>query len=345
MKAPQRASQDHQPAPPLESMATIGLTYWQALIAGSEPPRTHPAFVPEGWYRWTDRREKTKKDIPVQIWVVDGKKWVREGDNKAFRLKDAAHEEDYSFKAFASYSRKAIAYEVYTHWMDQKAWPADQAADAIAASEAPREGNGEPHEIQRETLTDLQAEFRKWFEGLGGAAGPGIQTQDDADRAGNFADRFAELEREAKTTREGLRKPLQEQLDEIQKLWKPIQDDADEAKRFAKQMVGKFLQAETARKLAEAAAEAAKALVEGKPIRNTAVSSAKAGTRGRAISTRIQQRYVCDDYAKVRDFLLKDPAFLESPALASLCGNWANEMLRAGKEVPGARLEDVATVA
>lgn len=326
-----------EPAPPLESMKEIEWSYYNALLAGNEPPRTHPAFAPWGYYRKDDARKNTS--VAVAIFPDAQKRtWVRIGDGKTWRFKSPEEEGRFCYEELAYFSRKVVSFEAYQFWLEHKRWPPEKVADAIESSRAPADHNGPPETILSEALNELGVQAREWYQGLGPA---GITTQADADKAADFASRFAEMEAEAKQERESRRKPHLDAAAEVQKVWKPIEDNAADVKTWAKRLVSGFIAAENKRKLAEAAEAAAR----GDAVKLSDLKGAKAGTRGRAISARTRAEYRCDDYAAVFAHYRDDPRFRDSPAVASILGKMAKDDLEDGKTVPGARLESVQTVA
>lgn len=326
-----------EPAPPLESMEAIEWSYYNALLAGTEPPKMHPWFAPWGYYRKDDVRKGTSVAVSI-LPDAQKRRWVRIGDGKAFRLKTPEEEGKFCYDELSYFSRKVVSYEAYIFWMEHKRWPPEKVADAIEASAAPADHNGPPETIAWEALNELAVQAREWHQSLGEA---GITTQADADKAGDFASRFAEMEADANRLREEGRKPHLEAADAVQKVWKPIVDNAADVKRWVKGLVAAFIKAENARKLKEAA-EAAE---RGEAVKMGDLKGAKAGTRGRAISARTRAEYRCDDYAAVFAHYRDDPRFRDSPAVASILGKMAKDDLEDGKTVPGARLETVQTVA
>lgn len=324
-------------APPLESMEAIEWSYYNALLAGNEPPKMHPWFAPWGYYRKDDAKKGTSVAVSI-LPDAQGRRWVRIGDGKSFRLKTPEEEGKFCFDELSYFSRKVVSFEAYQFWMEHKRWPPEKVADAIEASRAPADHNGPPETIAWEALNELAVQAREWHQSLGEA---GITTQTDADKAGDFASRFAEMEADANRLREEGRKPHLEAAAAVQKVWKPIVENAAEVKAWAKGLVASFIAAENARKLKEAAEAAAR----GEPVKMGELKGAKAGTRGRAISARTRVEYRCDDYAAVFAHYRDDPRFQNSPAVASILGKLAKDDLEDGKAVPGARLETTATVA
>lgn len=326
-----------EPAPPLESMKNIEWSYYNALLAGNEPPRTHPAFAPWGYYRKDDARKGTS--VAVAIFPDAQKRtWVRIGDGKTWRFKTPEEEGRFCYDELAYFSRKVVPFEAYQFWMEHKRWPPEKVADAIEASKPPADHNGPPETILSEALNELGVQAREWYQGLGEA---GITTQADADKAADFASRFAEMEAEAKRERETRRKPHLDAAAEVQKVWKPIEDNAADVKTWAKRLVSAFIAAENKRKLAEAAEAAAR----GDAVKLSDLKGAKAGTRGRAVSQRTRQELRVESVDTLFEHYVTDPRFKAHLLVADALGKLAKADLEEGKAVPGAKFETVSTVA
>lgn len=334
----------NKPAPPLESMKDVGWKYWRAMLKGQEFP-THPAFVPIGFYRLDNRAtsRRAASSYPVAIYDVDAQgnsvpKSVQMGHGEPFVIgNDPAAEEDFSFKTFAKCCRNAITHATYLYWLEHREWPQDQPAAAIAASEAPRSNTeATPDLVLRETIAELRAEADKWLTSIGGS----VTSQEQADKAADFASRFAELEKEADEARLSGRRPHLDRAEQVQKTWAPVVDAGHYNKRWAKGLSEDWLKAEKARKLREAAEAAA----AGKAV-SIASLGVKAGTRGRAVSMRGRVEYRCDSYDAVFAHFKDDPRLKAHLLVVQACGQLAKAALEAGETVPGARLETVESAA
>ncbi|MBN6819576.1 hypothetical protein JRF84_08230 [Methylobacterium organophilum] len=334
----------NKPAPPLESMKAVGWKYWRAMLKGQEFP-THPAFVPLGFYRLDNRAtsRRAASSYPVAVYEVDAQgnpvpKSVQMGHGEPFVIgNDPAAEEDFSFKTFAKCCRNAITHETYLYWLEHREWPNDQATAAIAASEAPRSNTeSTPDLVLRETIAELRAEAERWLASIGGS----VTNQHQADKAADFASRFAELEKEADEARTSGRRPHLERAEQVQKTWQPIAQAGAASKTWAKELTVAWQKAEKARILREAAEKAA----AGEVVALGALK-VKAGTRGRAVSMRSRVEYRCDSYDAVFAHFKDDPRLKAHLLVVQACGQLAKAALEAGETVPGARLETVESAA
>jgi hypothetical protein len=334
----------NKPAPPLESMKSVGWKYWRAMLKGQEYP-THPAFVPIGFYRLDNKAtsRRAASSYPVAVYEIDAQgnpvpKTVQMGHGEPFVIgHDPAVEEDFSFKTFAKCCRNAISHETYLYWLEHREWPQDQATAAIAKSEAPKSNTeATPDLVLRETISELRAEAEKWLKDIGGA----VTNQEQADKAADFASRFAELEKEADEARLSGRRPHLDRAEQVQKMWAPVVDAGHFAKRWAKGLSEDWLKAERARKLREAAEAAA----AGKAV-SVASLGVKAGTRGRAVSMRSHQEPHVTDLKALIEHYRNMPRFWESPAVLAALGAIAGADTKAGQTVPGFEFKTVESVA
>jgi hypothetical protein len=103
------------------------------------------------------------------------------------------------------------------------------------------------HEVLGEMLADLLEEADAWLGGVGA-----IDNQNTANQAGQFAERFGSLEKEAEEARTVEKRPALEQGRMIDGKWKPIVTGATDGKKRMKRAVEPFLIAERLRIEAEA---------------------------------------------------------------------------------------------
>jgi hypothetical protein len=255
-----------------------GYEFWIAQLAGATPDL--PSKEPQpGFYR-------TRRDEPVAVWRTgDDDLVAKVGDG---RIVEA--DETWAERVFAGCCRRAVTEQDYRARLASGKWPDEVAAPA-------RNSNAEPHIQIEETIAELRSEAEAWLASIGGE----IKTKADADKAGNFADRFAELDKEAEKARVEQKEPHFKAAKAVDGTWQPIVAKAKEAKRWVASLCTAYLQAEKARKVAEASAK----VVEGKAVHPSDVT-VKAGSRGRGVQLRTVKVGEIIDYpaflAAVKDF-------------------------------------------
>jgi hypothetical protein len=114
-------------------------------------------------------------------------------------------------------------------WFQEKGkWP-----DDVTGSEDGDNFEMAPdHERLSEKLKAAEAEAISWFESIGST----IQTQEQADKAANFAVRFMELETEAAAGRMDASAPIKVRLDKIRLLYTPTETKAGQLKHDIKKL-------------------------------------------------------------------------------------------------------------
>jgi hypothetical protein len=226
------------------------------------------------------------------------------------------------------------------HWYDNDSWPEDlpdveaQVQDRLNEISEHFGHNAPPELVIKETVAELRAEAEKWLRDIGGE----ITTQEEADKAANFADRFGELEKEAEKTRVGEKEPHLKASRDTDAKWQPIVRGAQAAKKWAKALPTEFFKAELARKTKEAAAKAA----QGEAIKPADIKVI-AGTRGRGVSLRTTKVFRCTDFGSLLSHYLADERFKRE--VAPLLAGLAEADLKAGHTIPGAVLEDQQSAA
>lgn len=299
---------------------------WHSMLAGS-PIKVPAHVVGLGFYR---KQERDGRQIGVAIWANDaGRPIAKVGSYGPKLLGTHEQEEDFSFNTFAWC--KAVSEDAYRAWAATGTWP-DQAPAPAATNNA----NAADDVQLRETVAELKAEAEAWLKSIGGK----VENQDQANKAADFADRFAEIEKDAETRRKAENDPLAKQVKEINARWKPISDAGAQAKTWAKNLTLEWQRAEKVRLLKEAAAAA-----EAGEVVRTDKLKPKTGTRGRAVTLRTRQEYRCTDYAAQFEHWKDKPEFREHLLVVQACGQLSKAALEANLEVPGAKLETVESVA
>ncbi len=320
-----------------QSTATVDpRAFWKDALAGRNPDHTR-GKAECGYYRM---RQRDGSSIGVAIWRDDEGGLCAKIGKRNGQTIEADREEEFCDQVFAWCLQIPVSEEAYWHWYDNGSWPEDlpdvraQVEERLTEISEHFGHNAPPELVIQETVKELLAEAKKWLEGIGGK----IATQEQADKAANFADRFAELEKEAEKTRVAEKEPHLKDSRDTDAKWQPIKREAEAAKKWAKALPTEFFKAELARKAQEAAAKAAQGAVI-----QPADLKVKAGTRGRGVSLRTTKVVRCTDFEALLGHYLKDDRFKReaAPLLARL----AEADLKAGHTIPGAVLEDQQSAA
>lgn len=299
-------------------MAHDDFAAWNALLDG-QPYDLDPYRVQLGYWRLKDRDGQW---IGVHTWrQPDGQIAATVGRTKyrvpcdRFRTEQEMVEQLFQYCA-----RHPVETEAFEHWQLEDEWP-DSVPD-VQEAVAERVGSNAPdHVIVAETVAELRAEAESWLKEIGG-----VTTQEHADKAANFASRFAELEKEAKDKHRVQKEPHLEAGRQVDATWKPVQASADEAKRWAKGLTTEFLRQEQARKLAEATEKANR----GEVVR-PADTRPKVGTRGARVSLRTKRVGVVTDPAAFAAYLVS----IKSPDLMAVLNTVATRIAHSGGDAPG----------
>ncbi len=296
---------------------------WQARLRGENPEHIR-GRCESGYWRVRERRGKL---VPLFL-------WREEKSDRLCMIQDCGQpryvedEEAFAERVFSYAIKSPVSSESYKHYQKHGCWPED--VPAVDEEVSARVGhNAPPETIISETVKELRAEAEKWLQEIGGK----IETQAQADKAANYADRFSELEKEADAKRTAEKAPVLKQSREIDGRWQPIVKAAESAKRWAKGLPEKYLRAERARKAAEAAAMAA----EGQAV-NPDDLKVRAGTRGRSVSLRGRKILKVTDPGALWDAYARDERFRGDPDVQSALHRLAFGDLQLGQTVLGAEI-------
>lgn len=369
-----------------------------AQIGKGQPPETTPGTPHAGFFRLRRRimidnpnpapgeSRKNPKVIyePVAIWR-DGEEWFCAKPGFCPTKQDEIDD------LFSRVCRDAVPEDVYRAvvaggmWPDQveERAPAErivQSAKPIERAEPDRLGPTEtqqamygqgraadapppigdnsgaasPSEIMAERIQDALDQFAAWLKEIGGK----IVSQEQADKAANFASLLGELEKEADTTHTAEKAPWLAGGREVDGRWKPLIDRAGVGKRKIKNdYVAPFLVEQERRAKAEAEAERkrlaeeqakreAEAAEKGEepppPMATVEPAKVGAGTRGgRQTSLRTVKVAEIENLMLVAGYF----AAMETPPpdFRDVCRKLAERVMKAGSPVPGAKLVDQRT--
>ena len=297
-------------------------TQWKNALAG-EPMKLERVQDAEGFW-WVppvcgffQHQKRDGSRVGVAVWI-DGDQMFAEVDRNPVTV-DARFSEN----VFAFATKRPVTEEAYFEWRDNDRWPDDVPEVTVFTS------NASPHEQIKETIEELRKEADKWLASIGGK----IETQELADKAGNFADRFAELAKEAEEARKAEKAPYLEKGKAIDETWRPVKELGDTNKTWAKGLVTNFLRAEQKRKFDEAQ----KKFAEGEVVKSSDLK-VKAGSRGRGVSLTTRKELKVEDFDALWKHFESDNRFRNNPDVVRILTTIAKKDLDAEKPVPGARL-------
>jgi hypothetical protein len=297
--------------------------YWLSALDGGavDWPRN---FAMPGFFR---KNERDGSKVGIAIWLTDaGRPVVKIGTAAPKVLQTTAQEAEFCEYSFAWCSKYPVSEDDYRVWLSTRKW-FDDVPEAVLSN-----ASGAPHEVIAETIADIRRQAEEWLAGIGGS----VTTQQQADTAANYADRFNELAKEADKARTTEKEPILKAQRDCDGRWKPVEAAGKDAKRWAAGLTDAFLKAERARKLAEAA----KAAEAGQAVRDEDVK-VKAGTRGRSVVLRKHKELRFPDMPALRSYLAADDGFWEHPDILNAIGHIVRKRLDAGVAVPGAAMVDV----
>jgi hypothetical protein len=246
---------------------------------------------------------------------------------------------------FGFVCRKPIPYELYETIRDGGKWPEDVEAPAERGM-GDNSQNLEPHEALQADINNLADAARDWLKSIGG----NITTQEQADKAANYATEFGKLEKRGQDKHKAEKAPHLEAGRAVDAAWKPVIDLADQKKRFMKKTAEAWLIEEkrrlekiereriaAERKAAEAEAQAARARGEEAPpppppVEEPASVRVSVGTRGK-VAIRTRTEYEIVDLPAFAAFLATLPP--PPPDFLEACQKLANKMGPANPNLPG----------
>lgn len=296
--------------------------YWEAAVADPSTHKEFPLNMPvPGFYRLRTR----DGEIGVAIWPEDGEGGpavTQRGKSPAKTLRTEAEAEDFCHATIKFC--KAVTHEAYQQWYDTGVWP-DQVM------EPGRNAQLAEHIQIRESIQEIERELEAWFKSIGGK----IETQAHADKAANWKDLIHRLSKEAEEKRKAEKKPHWDAGVAVDDKWAGVTALGSTVKRKIANIVEPFLRAEQARKLREAAAK----MEAGQGVRPEDVK-AKAGTTGRATTMRVEQVLRITDEAAFKAYYKEQDVFWRDPRTYSVLASIAKADLKAGMQIPGAKLVD-----
>jgi hypothetical protein len=260
--------------------------------------------------------------VPIAIW--------REGGNLQFVSDNGKDVEPARWAdVWTRCVRHPIAHDLYKAVVERgEPWPDALPPDAEAPALS---NNGPKDESLRDQLDAVRRAFDAWLKEIGGA----ISTQEQADKAGSFAERIQRLEKEIVEAFRAEKDPIVKMGREVDEKWRDLQSTADAVKRRVKDAIGSFLKAEKARRDALAAAGNVGPDVLSPP-------RARGGGKTVALRTRKFTRFT--DLKALLAHYSGDVRFIEHQGVHKALMDLATVDLAASLPVPGAEIatEEVA---
>ncbi len=217
---------------------------WRNALATRTPVEFVAGKPEAGFYRVRDRNaDRSPRWDAVAVWYEDGEaRCSRTGPRPA-----PTHLDEID-ALFASCNSAPITYELYQQIAAGGAWP-----DAVEPVTAP-DPESPPNQALTAEIDALRTQAEGWIKEI-----KAVSTQEQADKAANFSEAFAKLEKRAIETHKAEKAPHLEAGRKVDATWKPIADRAASLKTWAKKTIEPFLIAERKRIADEEAARRAEA--------------------------------------------------------------------------------------
>ncbi|WP_146140148.1 hypothetical protein [Alsobacter soli] len=245
--------------------------------------------------------------LPVAIW--------KDSDGQLKALRDGAPVD--AQEVWTWCCQHPVSYETYVAVAEQgQPWP-----DEVPAGIGHNSGAADPVAGLDQSVTELREAATAFLE----SATP-ITSKAQADKAANFAERFAALEKEAEEARTREKRPILEEGRAIDARWRPVIERAAESKKELKKALEPYLLAERERLAAEAGPGPLP------PVR--------AGSAGRRVGLRTVRRLVVRDREALVCAYRRDARLWAHPQVESALRDLAEADLRAGRAVKGVELTD-----
>ena len=286
--------------------------HWAAALREGRGVETEPGNPRSGFYRYG------REAIAIWRHPENGDLLCsRSGPRRTPVLPDEIDD------LFSYCAANPIAYATFKEVMETGQWPED------APKPSPAPLVLEPHERVVHDIAELRTAYDAWIAYTGE-----IAWKADADKCGNYASAFADLEREAETARQREKAPILAAGRAVDARWKPVADQAAAGKRLAKKALEPYLAAERAKAI-EAYAEAPDPRISG-PM------SVKAG-QGRGVTIRSRKVNAIVDWPALFTYFA---SLNERPAdLEAACQTAVNRMVAQGFTPPGVEIHRIEEAA
>jgi hypothetical protein len=188
------------------------------------------------------------------------------------------------------------------------------------------------HEGMRGQINDLLDLARGWLKSIGGA----VKTQEQVDKAANYATAFANLEKKAAAEFKERKQPILDEGKRLDKAWKPVIECAEDAKREFKKACEDYLIAVKKKAAEQERRDREDAAARGEFLQHRP-SAAVAGTSGGRVSLRTYKEAVVTDWkALAQHYLSMEelPKAVQEGLLRA-----AEPIVLAGGTIPGVILK------
>ena len=209
--------------------AQVEFHWWREAVKLGRGVETEKGNVRAGYYRVKGEALAFWRDESGNLlcWRSDSKKYLP-------KLPDEIED------TFAFAAPHPVAYEAFAQFRDSGRWPDEVEPVAQPDPALP------PSEALTAEIDALREQAVGWL-----AAIKTVSTQEQADKAANYAEAFAALEKKAAETHKAEKAPFLDGGRKIDATWKPIAERAASLKAWAKKTIEPFLIAERNRIAAE----------------------------------------------------------------------------------------------
>jgi hypothetical protein len=283
--------------------------FWRSALEG-KPIELTVGQAECGYYRHYTRHNGAQ---PVAVWrdIGSGELFYSIGNNDG-RPADEAFCHD----VFSWCCKNPVHEDAYWKKIETGCWPDEPPEKASNLPIDERESlkaeiNGEKDEVER------------WLKEIGE-----VKTREQADRAGNWADRLTALEKRAEDTRRKEKQPFLDEAKAVDDEWKPFVTTAQSLKQRLKAACAAFLKTEAARVVQEhvdTVARGEQPVERPKPV--------KAGSLGRPVSLRTVTTAVIEDPKALAIYLVEQ----NNRDMMELLQTLANRLVKAGATPPGCK--------
>ena len=331
---------------------------WREAITNGKPVEYTKGSPTAGYFKRRARNEdRSIRFDAVTIWQEDGE-WFCQASAGYTPTKADEIE-----KLFVNCNSSPITYELFEAIMAGGAWPEEVKTPEPGKADLP------PHEAAAATLKVQQDAAKTWILTLKDAEGKNRKpaTQEEADKASNYADEFSKISKSSDKARVGEKEPHLIAGRAVDAKWKPIIEGAELAKEWAKSLSVEFVKSESSRRAEEARIANEKALdefnkakaladeqakkdaeltakgvqvpqfapvaVPGPPPKVVVAEQVRIGTGSRRQSLRNVESYVIEDAGALLMFLASRN--VKTEALLAVALKDGRALAEIGVEVPG----------
>lgn len=256
--------------------------------------------------RFMRRKLRDGSFEPVSVWTEGEKVWAQEGSRPAV-------EADALWIETALVWCKPIEESTYWAVMDGARWP-------DMPDETPATFSNLPADPFAALVAEIESERENVLAWLKDPQA--IRDQETKDKAANWIDRVAKLEKRGDAMRVEEKRPHDEAAREVQQKFKPVLAKAAETVDALKRALAPYLKAERERAKAEGGGEGAR----------FASTAGKAGSTGRVVALHSRKRAKIMDHDKALHALRHHSLIVEALQKA------ADAIVRGGGTVPGVEI-------